>query len=147
MAVLEERARTERLISQVERLESVLTTLPEQDERRQVVQSVIGEMIADAPPVRPVVAAHVLQVSEKTVRDWRARNVLAAAQDRPRLTLTLEGVHAVLHLVRDLREAGKTTGLLDEVYRRLSDAGWLDNTDLGESLRAMERGEKIPARS
>ena len=146
MTVQTELESTEKLISQVERLEQIASSLPAQDERRQVVQDVIGEMIADAQPVRAVVAARLLQVSEKTVRAWREENVLVAAQDHPRLGLALDRVHEVMHLVKDLREAGQTTGLLEEVYHRLIDAQWLDNQDLAESLSAMERGQKIPAR-
>jgi len=47
----------------------------------------------------------------------------------------------VQHLLQDLRGAGRTTGLLDEVFRRLTDAAWQDNPDLAESLAQMRRGE------
>ena len=50
-------------------------------------------------------------------------------------------VHEVLHLLADLRVAGRTTGLLDEVHRRLVDATWLERDDLAESLEQMRRGE------
>ncbi|MDQ1287070.1 MAG: hypothetical protein QG622_635, partial [Actinomycetota bacterium] len=72
--------------------------------------------------------------------------VLIAIQERPRLVLDLSRLHEVVHLVRDLREAGKTAGLLDEVYRRLSDARWQEDADLAESLRQADQGQLIPAR-
>lgn len=146
MSVQEELARTTALIDRVERLERVASSLPEQDARRQDLQSVIAELFAEAPPVRAIVAAHVLQVSEKTVRAWYQENVLVAVREKPRLGLAVDRLHEVMHLVRDLRAAGQTAGLLEEVYRRLSDAHWQDDQDLIESLDAMERGEKIPAR-
>jgi hypothetical protein len=143
MTVADELRTTQRRVSQVERLEGVASRLSAVD--RQAVQEVIDELISDAPAVRPPVAAQILQLSEKTVRAWQAENVLVAVQAKPRLTLRFDRLHEVLHLVRDLREAGRTAGLLDEVYRRLSDAHWQDNADLAESLAAMQRGEKIPA--
>ena len=57
------------------------------------------------------------------------------------MLLDVERVHEVLRLVKDLRAAGKTVGLLDEVHRRLVDATWLDRDDLTESLEQMRRGE------
>lgn len=146
MSVQEELARTTALIDRVERLERVVSSLPEQDARRQDLQSVIAELFAEASPVRAIVAAKVLDVSEKTVRAWHQENVLVAVREKPRLGLAVDRLHEVMHLVRDLRTAGQTTGLLEEVYRRLSDARWQDDPDLIESLDAMQRGEKIPAR-
>ena len=50
-------------------------------------------------------------------------------------------MHQVRRLLKDLRAAGKTVGLLDEVYRRLVDATWLEREDLTKSLEQMRRGE------
>jgi len=63
-----------------------------------------------AAPVRPVVAASVLALTEKTVRAWAAAGVLTIRQRRSRLLLETDRVHEVRHLVRDLRRAGKTRG-------------------------------------
>lgn len=41
----------------------------------------------------------------------------------------------------DMREMGRTAGLLDEVHCRLVDATWLERDDLLESLEQMRRGE------
>lgn len=57
------------------------------------------------------------------------------------MLLDAERLHDVLHLVSDLRRAGKNHGLLDEVHRRLSDQSLLDREDLATSLEQMHRGE------
>jgi hypothetical protein len=57
------------------------------------------------------------------------------------LLLDLQSVHEVRHIVQDLRALGKDRDLLDEVWRRLSDAALLDRSDLGESIEQMRRGE------
>ena len=58
-----------------------------------------------------------------------------------RILLDVRRVHQVLHLVQDLRAAGRTTGLLDEVHRRLVDATWLEREDLDESSAQLRRPE------
>jgi hypothetical protein len=57
------------------------------------------------------------------------------------MLLDASRLHEVLHLVSDLRRAGKNRGLLDEVHRRLSDQSLLERTDLATSLEQMHRGE------
>jgi hypothetical protein len=84
----------------------------------------------------------LLSLSEKTVRGWADEGVLTRAEGSfSRLLLDMVRVHQVMHLVRDLRAAGKTAGLLDEVHRRLVDATWLNREDLAESLEQMRRGQ------
>jgi len=83
----------------------------------------------------------VLHFTEKTVRAWAREGVLTVRQEHPRLLLDARRLHQVLLLVRDLQRAGKTRGLLDEVYRRLSDAALLDREDLAVSVDQMRRGE------
>ncbi len=75
------------------------------------------------------------------MRAWSDEGVLLKASESPRLLLDAEQVHRVWHLLRELRAAGKTRGLLDEVYRRLSDGALLERPDLQESLKQMRRGE------
>jgi hypothetical protein len=53
----------------------------------------------------------------------------------------VRSVHAVSHLVSELRAAGQDGDLLDQVWRRLEDAALLDRADLRESLDQMRRGE------
>lgn len=98
--------------------------------------------LASASPLRPRIAAELLSLSEKTVRAWTEEGVLIrAASTSSRVLLDMRRVHQVLHLVQDLRAAGKTAGLLDEVHRRLVDATWLEREDLAESLEQMRRSE------
>ena len=141
-AVAIETTQAVELMERVETLESVAHSLPEQDERRSRLLRLVKNDLAAAAPLRPRVAAQLLGLSEKTVRAWVEEGVLLAADaNSPRLLLDVERVHDVLHLVKDLRDAGTTSGLLDEVHRRLVDATWLDRADLAESLQQMRRAE------
>ncbi len=97
--------------------------------------------MAATAPVRPRTAAQILGLTEKTVRVWASEGVLTITAHRPRLLLEPEQLHTVLHLIRDLREAGKTRGLLDEVYRRLFHQALLERDELAESVAQMRRGE------
>jgi hypothetical protein len=55
--------------------------------------------------------------------------------------LDVRSVHAVSHLVSELRTAGQDRDLLDQVWRSLTDAALLDRDDLRESLDQMARSE------
>ena len=141
-AVALETTQARDLIERVETLESVASSLPEQDDRRAQLLNLVTKDLASAAPLRPRVAAELLGLSERTVRSWVNEGVLYPAEtDSPRLLLDVARVHLVLHLIKDLRAAGTTTGLLDEVHRRLVDATWLDRSDLLESLDQMRREE------
>lgn len=136
-----EEAQVREVLGRVEELEDIAASMPEQDDRRGRLLCVARDTIQGLGPVRPVIAARLLELNEKTVRAWSDEGVLAKAGDSPRLLLDPEQVHRVWHLVRELRAAGKTRGLLDEIYRRLSDAALLDREDLQESLAQLRRGE------
>jgi hypothetical protein len=136
-----EAERTRRLFERVETVEEVAETLAADDPRRAKLLAVVDEALAEADPIRPVVAADVLAFTEKTVRTWVREGVLTAIQERPRMLLDARRLHDVLHLVRDLKEAGRTRGLLDEVYRRLADQALIDREDLAVSLEQMRRGQ------
>lgn len=125
----------------VEEIEAIAATLPEADERRARLLSVASKELAACALVRPRIAAALLNVTEKTVRAWASEGVLSAAATSPRLLLEPKRLHQVVHLVRELRAAGATRGLLDEVYRRLADQGLREDEDLVESLAQMRRGE------
>ena len=141
-AVAAETTQAVELMERVETLEFVARSLPEQDDRRSRLLRLVEKDLATAAPLRPRVAAQLLRLSEKTVRAWVEEGVLLVADtSSPRLLLDVERVHDVLHLVKELRAAGATAGLLDEVHRRLVDASWLDRTDLAESVEQMRRGE------
>jgi len=135
-----EEKRLRSLFERVEVVEDVARTLPEDDERRARLLAVSDSALAEEGTIRPVIAARLLGLSEKTVRAWAAAGVLTVAQRSPRL-LDVRSVHAVSHLVSELRAAGQDRDLLDQVWRRLEDAALLDRDDLRESLDQMRRGE------
>lgn len=141
-AVAFETAHAQSLISRVETLEDVAGTLPKGDHRRVKLLEVVEQSLAEAPPLRPRIAAALLDLSEKTVRSWLAEGVLVRAEGpSSRVLLDTRQVHDVMHLVRSMRAAGTTRGLLDQVHRRLVDATWLQREDLTESLEQMRRGD------
>lgn len=141
MTVAAETQTVQDVLGQVEELEEIAETLPVQDERRERLSKVAHQLLASAPPVRLSTAAILLGLNEKTVRAWLKEGVLAPHPAATQLRLDPERLHEVRHLVQRLREAGKTRGLLDEVYRRLSDQALFSRADLQESLAQMRRGE------
>ncbi len=141
MTIATEERRVRSLFDRVEAVEDVARTLPEDDERRAKLLEVSNAALADEGTIRPVIAARLLGLSEKTVRAWAAQGVLTVAQRTPRLLLDVQSVHVISHIVRDLRALGKDRDLLDEVWRRLSDAALLERADLRESLEQMRRGQ------
>jgi hypothetical protein len=141
MSVATEAAQIRDLFEQIEEIEEVALTLHEDDVRRHKLAGVVARALRQAPPIRPVVAGELLDLTEKTVKAWAREGVLAISSQEPRMLLDAERLHEVLHLVADLRRAGKSRGLLDEVHRRLSDLALLDRTDLAASLEQMHRGE------
>jgi hypothetical protein len=146
MTIAVEEKRLRSLFERVEVVEDVARTLPEDDERRARLLAVSDSALAEEGTIRPVIAARLLGLSEKTVRAWAAEGVLAVARRSPRLLLDVRSVHAVSHLVSELRAAGQDRDLLDQVWRRLEDAALLDRDDLRESLGpdAPRRGPRAP---
>jgi hypothetical protein len=141
MTIAVEERRLRSLFERVEIVEDVARTLPEDDERRTRLLAVSDSALAEEGTIRPVIAARLLGLSEKTVRTWAAAGVLAVAGHSPRLLLDVRSVHAVSHLLSELRAAGQDRDLLDQVWRRLEDAALLDCDDLRDSLDQMRRGE------
>lgn len=139
--VAAEERQVREMLDRVEELKDIAASLPEQDDRRTRLVCLARDTLRGIGPVRPIVAARLLELNEKTVRAWSEEGVLAKVSESPRLLLDAEQIHRVWHLVRELRAAGKTRGLLDEVYRRLADGSLLDRDDLQESLEQMRRGE------
>jgi DNA-binding transcriptional MerR regulator len=135
------------LFEQVEEIEEVAETLSEDDHRRHKLAGVVDKVLRKAPPVRPVVAGELLDLTEKTVRAWAREGVLLVHSEKPRMLLDTGRLHEVLHLVAELRDAGRTRGLIDEVHRRLSDQALLEREDLTESLEQMNRSEGRVVRS
>lgn len=141
MSIAIEERRIRSLFDRVETVEDVARTLPEGDERRARLLEVSNAALAEEGTIRPVIAARLLGLSEKTIRAWVAEGVIAIAQPAPRLLLDLQSVHTISHIVRELREHGKDRDLLDKVWQRLSDSALLERTDLQESIAQMRRGE------
>ena len=141
MTIAVEEKRLRSLFERVEIVEDVARTLPEDDERRARLLAVSDSALAEEGTIRPVIAARLLGLSEKTVRAWATAGVLTVAQRSPRLLLDVRSVHGVSHLVSELRAAGQERDLLDQVWRRLEDAALLDREDLRDSLDQMRRGE------
>jgi hypothetical protein len=121
--VADESRRAYDMIERIETLERIAATLPDQDERRLELLDLVEKDLASAHPFRPRIAAEVLDLSEKTVRAWTQAGVLTrAAGPSSRVLLDVQRVHEVLRLVSELRAAGKTVGLFEQVQRRLVDA-------------------------
>lgn len=130
----------------VAKLHEVAETLPAGDERAQVLESVAERWLASAPGLRPSIAAVLLGLSEPTVRAWAKRGILRVRSGKPRLLLDPASVLEVRQLVSELRLAGQTRDLFDEVYNRLADEQQLADPDLAESLAQMHQGEYIVRR-
>jgi hypothetical protein len=136
-----EETRIRNLFERVETVEDVAMTLAENDERRIRLLAVSESALAEEATIRPVIAAKLLGLSEKTVRAWAAAGVLAIARPSPRLLLDVQSVHAVSHLLRELRAVGHDRDLLDQIWHRLSDSALVNRADLRESVAQMKRGE------
>src|ERR1700733_16200872 len=93
---------------------------PAGDERAQALESVAERWLASAPGMRPSIAAALLGLSEPTVRAWARRGILRIRSRNPRLLLDPASVLEVRQLVGELRLAGRTRDLLDEVYNHFS---------------------------
>jgi hypothetical protein len=141
MTIAVEEDRIRRLLERVEVVEDVANSLDEDDERRGRLLDVSHAVLAEEGEIRPAIAAKLLGLSERTVRTWAAAGVLGVVSRSPRLKLDLVSVHAVVHLVQELRAAGRDRDLLDAVWHRLTDQATLDRDDLRESMEQMRQGE------
>lgn len=152
-SVAQERAQVMAVLERVEALEDVVDTLPEGDARRSQLLAVIASDLEAGPPVRPVIAAQVTDLSEKTVRNWVVHGILTehtglGSRKTKRLLLDLERVHRVKNVLTELRSSERKSTLIDEVHRRLVDSTWADRDDLKKSLRQMREGQfevRVPA--
>lgn len=140
MAVIDAEERAVRsVLERVQKLEAVADDIDA--EQAGVLREVVAMEWDAAAPVRPRVAASILGLSEKTVRAWERAGLLTVAVREPRVLLDPERLLTVLRLVRDLREAGRQQGLLDEVWRRVNDAEMSGRADVQEGLAQARRGE------
>ncbi|WP_433370893.1 hypothetical protein [Streptosporangium sp. CA-115845] len=141
---IEERA-TRALFDQAQRLDGVAASTHETG-TRDTVREVVQDLLAHAEPVRATIASKILGIDEKTVRAWVKEGLLIPVRGGPRLMLEAERLYAVATLVQDLRRAGRSRNLVEAVWHRLQDRGLLENDQLADGLRQMERGEGRPWR-
>ena len=146
MSVSAEERRIRNLFERVETIEEVAVTLPEGDGRRATLLALTREALAEEATVRPVIAAKILGLSEKTVRAWADAGLLATRQRSPRLLLDVPSVHRVSHVLRELREEGLERDLLQHVWHRLEDQALLDREDLRESISQLQHGDVVVLR-
>lgn len=146
MSVATEEQRIRNLFERVETIEEVAGTLPENDDRRARLLAVSRDALAEEGTVRPVIAAKILGLSEKTVRAWAAAGLLSAGQRSPRLLLDVPSVHAVSHALREIRADGLDRDLLEHVWHRLEDQALLDREDLRESIEQLRHGDVVVLR-
>jgi hypothetical protein len=146
MSVAAEEHRILSLFERVEAIEEVASTLPENDERRTKLLEVSRAALAEEGTVRPVIAAKILGLSEKTVRAWAAAGLLSTRQRSPRLLLDVPSVHEISHILGAIRADGLDRELLEHVWHRLEDQSLLDRSDLQESIEQLRRGEFVVLR-
>ena len=113
MSVSTEEQRIRNLFERVETIEEVAVTLPQGDDRRTRLLALSRDLLADEATVRPVIAAKILGLSEKTVRAWADAGLLTTTQRSPRLLLDVPSVHRVSHVLRELREEGLERDLIE----------------------------------
>jgi len=146
MSVSTEEQRILNLFERVETIEEVAVTLPEGDDRRARLLALSRDALEEEATVRPVIAAKILGLSEKTVRAWADAGLLATRQRTPRLLLDVPSVHRVSHVLRELRQEGMERDLLEHVWHRLEDQALLDRGDLGESISQLLHGDVVVLR-
>ena len=88
MTIAVEERRLRSLFERVEAVEDVARTLAEDDERRAKLLAVSDSALAEEGTVRPVIAARLLGLSEKTVRAWAAALLRALCVERAAIATT-----------------------------------------------------------
>ncbi|WP_305787547.1 MerR family transcriptional regulator [Symbioplanes lichenis] len=142
MTLATEEERTTHVFELVDELEDIASTPNLAESVRARLQDLARRELTRSEPVRVAVAAKLLGLSERSVRNWAKEGVLTPAEtDSPRLLLDPERLHEVMRLIKDLRKLGKNRDLIDLVWYRLSDHALLQRGDLLESLEQMARGE------
>ncbi|MBP0932408.1 MULTISPECIES: hypothetical protein [Streptomyces] len=142
-----EETKVKGLFERLEKLEEVAEDIESREPGSAAsLRGVVQEALEEAEPVRVRVAASLLEFSDRTVRTWIDEGLLTVRGEHP-LRLDPVRLHQVLHLVRDLRGAGRKRDLLDAVWYRLQDSALLDRSDLQASLDEMRKGMLRPALS
>lgn len=140
-----EKEQVKALFERVEAVEEVAHDIQASSPGNAVkLREVAERALGDAPPVRLKTAARLLALSDRTVRTWVSEGVLQLREEHPQ-RVDLVRLHEVLHLVQDLRAAGRQRDLLSAVWHRLQDAALLERADLQRSLEQLRQGEVTPA--
>ncbi|WP_329468713.1 hypothetical protein [Streptomyces sp. NBC_01431] len=133
------------LFDRVERVEAVAERIESREpDQATELRSVAEAALGTAEPVRLKIAASLLALTDRTVRTWVAEGVLSLASEHPQRVDPIQ-LHRVLHLVKELRAAGRNRDLINSVWNRLQDAALLDREDLKTSLRQLREGQVEPA--
>ena len=140
MTVMDEREAAARLFHALDEVADVAEALPRNDVAVSRLELALAELLNGQAPIRPVVAADLLAMSEKTVRNWAAHGLLITVASPRRLLLDPARVFEVHRLVDELRAAGAARELLDAIWHRLSDKSLLERDDLRASLEQMRQG-------
>jgi hypothetical protein len=131
------------LFDRIDELDEVAYSHPDQDDRVQRLLDVADATLADQPPIRPTVAASLLGVDERTVREWVDNGALTIATRQPRLLLDPTSVYEISRLIRDLRAMDDDGELLDEMWQRLTDHAPTDKAAIQESPAQVRRGGAV----
>jgi hypothetical protein len=146
LSIATEEQRMRNLFERVEAIEEVANTLPEGDDRRAKLLAVSHDALAEEGSIRPVIAAKILGLSEKTVRAWAAAGLLSSLQRSPRLLLDVLSVHEISHILRAVRADGLDRDLLEHVWYRLEDQALFNLDHLQESIEQLRHGEVVVLR-
>jgi MerR HTH family regulatory protein len=111
-------------------------------EFRRHVRSVRRELVEAAGPVRISTAVTILDLSEKTVRDWLKAGILLPARsaETTRAVLDPERLDQVAAVLESLRAAGHKHGLTDAVWHRLQDDALRASDQFSEAVDEMRSG-------
>jgi hypothetical protein len=130
------------LFNRIDDLDEVAFSFADHDDRCDRLLGVADATLAEEAPIRPAVAASLLDVDEKMVREWADNGVLTITTRRPRLLLDPTSVYEISRLIRDLR-AMDDRELLDEMWHGLADRAPIDSADGPESPAQMQRRSDV----
>lgn len=103
-------------------------------------------MLSRVPPLGSVMASKLLDVDRKTIASWAEQGLLIEVDDgSPRRKFDPVRLHQVRHVVRQLREAGRSRNLLDAIWFHLEDQVLLECEDLMHSMQQMREGDVVEA--
>jgi hypothetical protein len=127
------------IFDRIDDLDEVAFSFPENDDRCERLLEVADATLAEEAPIRPTVAASLLGVDERTVREWADNGVLTIATRRPKVLLDAVSVYEVSRLIRDLRGLDDPE-LLDDMWRGLVGLAPTGNAEKREDPAPVGRG-------